>query len=209
MAVGLSVEEGRIGKKRGGYGLQCQRDAQFLHHVSLGREIEVDLHGAGAAHHGLAHSADLLHVGVHELVAALGHHRHVFVPPDRCRSKADEADTDLVGDVLDLGQVDVHLIAGVVDGLDRGTGEFKLAAGFKRHVGAVLFEANEFVPFHDRGPAVLVTQAFQNGAHAAVAVIGDGLERVLAVAELLVLGADAPVVAWFAAAFEIACQLGL
>ena len=38
-----------------------------------------------------------------------------------------------------------------------------------------------------------ITQPFQNGPDRAVAVIGQRLKRVFAIAELLVLGADAPV----------------
>ena len=50
-AVGLAFAERRIGEQRGGERLQRQADAEFLHHVGFGREIEIDLHGAGAEHH--------------------------------------------------------------------------------------------------------------------------------------------------------------
>jgi hypothetical protein len=52
VAVGLALEEGRIGEQRGRHRLQRQRDAELLDHVGLGREIEVHLHRAGPVHHG-------------------------------------------------------------------------------------------------------------------------------------------------------------
>ncbi len=61
-AVRLALGERRIGEQRSGDGLQRERHAQLAHHVGLGGEIEVHLHGTGAEHHVEAARADLRHV---------------------------------------------------------------------------------------------------------------------------------------------------
>ena len=104
-----------------------------MHHVGFTREIEVDLNRTSPAHHGGAHGADLLHIAVHQLVAALGHQIHLLMRPLGRGAQTDEAHADLIGHIFDLAQVGVHLIACLVDRL--------------------LF---------DRRPAVTVTQPFQH-----------------------------------------------
>jgi hypothetical protein len=128
--------------------------------------------------------------------------------PFRRRAEPDEAHADLVGDVLDVAQVGVHLVAGLVDGLKRRARQFELPARFEADIRAVLFQPDELARLLQRLPAVPVAQALQHGQHAVLAVIGDGVVGVLAIAELLVLGADAPVRARFAAAFQIIRELG-
>ena len=88
-AVRLAFGERRVGEQRGGDRLQRERDAQLLHHVGFGGEVEIGLHGAGAVHHVEAERADLRHVGGHDAVAALRHHRHLGARPDRasCRGR--------------------------------------------------------------------------------------------------------------------------
>ena len=76
-AVRLAFGERRIGEQRGRDRLQRQRHPHLLHHVGFGGEVVVGLHRAGAVHHVEAERADLRHVGGHDLVAALRHHRHV------------------------------------------------------------------------------------------------------------------------------------
>ena len=61
-AVGPAFAERRVGEQRGGDRLQRQADAEFLHHVGFGGEIEIHLHRAGAEHHLQAIAADLGHV---------------------------------------------------------------------------------------------------------------------------------------------------
>src|SRR3546814_10546265 len=55
--------------------------SELLHHVGLAADIQVDLHRAGAGHHVQAQRADPGHVLAHDLVAPLGHPRHLFAPP--------------------------------------------------------------------------------------------------------------------------------
>ena len=208
VTVGLALEERRIGEQRRGHWLQRQGDAQFPDHIRLGGEIEGHLHRAGAAHHRLAAGADALHVAVHQAVAALGHQGHLVMGPDRGCPQTDEADTDLVGHVLDLAQVLVHLVAGFVDCLDGGTGQFQLSARFKTDIRAILDQTDQLAAFFDRGPAMGVAQACEDRQHRAGAVIGDGLQRILAITELLVLGPDAPILFGFAARRQVLDQLG-
>ncbi len=86
-AVGLALGERRVGEQRGGDRLQRQADAELLHHVGFGLEVEVDLDGAGAQHHVEAEPADLRHVAAHDRVAALGHQRQLVARPLRLDSR--------------------------------------------------------------------------------------------------------------------------
>src|SRR3546814_1404571 len=61
-------------------------------HVGLAVEVEVGLDGAGAQHHVEAQRPLLRHIGAHDGVAALGHHRHVLAPPQRIEAGPEEAD---------------------------------------------------------------------------------------------------------------------
>ncbi len=129
MAVGLALKEGRIGEKRRRHRLQRQGHAHLLDHVRLGREVEVHLHRAGPVHHGFAHGADPVHVVGHQLVAPLGHHRHLLVRPDRRGAQTNETDTDLIRDRLHVLEMFVHLVAGLVDCLKRCARQLQLTAG--------------------------------------------------------------------------------
>ena len=80
-AVRLAFSEGRIGEQGRSDGLQRQAHAELGDHVGLGREIKIGLHRAGAEHHVQAHRADLGHIFAHDLIAALGHHRHIGAGP--------------------------------------------------------------------------------------------------------------------------------
>ena len=80
--------------------------------------------------------------------------------------------------------------------VERRAGELELAAGLERHGAASLalgpLQGDDVVALQDRHPAEPGDQAFHQRAHAARAVIGNGLQRVGVEQELLVLGADAP-----------------
>ena len=147
---GLPSKNGELAKSAVATGCSASADAELLHHVGFGGEVEVHLHGAGPVHHLRAVAADLPHVAGHQRVAALGHHRHLVVGPVRRRAEADEAGADLVGDRLHLAQVLVHLVAGLVDGPERGAGELELPAGLEADVGAVLLQADELAGLLDR-----------------------------------------------------------
>src|SRR3546814_20756977 len=59
--------------------------------------------------------ANLGHVLTHDLVATLGHPRHLLAPPLGLKAHAQEADPEGVGDRLHLAQVRRHLGAGLVN----------------------------------------------------------------------------------------------
>jgi hypothetical protein len=205
---GLALEERRIGEERGGDRLEGERGAELRHHVGLGREVEVHLHGAGPVHHLGAVRADLPHIAGHQRVTALGHDRHLVGGPDGGGAQADEAGADAVGDGFNLGEMLVNLVAGFVDGLERRAGEFQLAAGLEADVGAALLQADQMPALHDRRPAEAVAQPFEHGADRAGAFIGQRRQGLEIVAEFLVLGADPPVLGRLAAGFEIRGELG-
>jgi hypothetical protein len=188
----LTLPERRVGEQRRGDRLQGQRDAQLLHHVGFGGEVEVHLHGAGAEHHMQTTAADGLHVAFHDAVAALWHYVHVVVLPDRCGAKANETGADGVGYLMHLGQVGVHFVAGLMDGLQGRAGKFQLTARLQADIGAVLLQADDVAALKDRRPAEAFAQPLQHGADRAGALVWQGRVVGQAVAELLVLGADPP-----------------
>ena len=194
-AIGLAFEEGRVGKQRGGDGLQGQRNAELLHHVGFGAEIQIDLHGAGPEHHVAAIAANLVHVGRHDLVAALGHDRGFGARPGGRGAEAEKSDAQRIADFPDLDQMLIHFFAGIVDGLEGSAGKFKLAARFQRNIAHSLgiTQGNDLVILIDALPAKAVAQAFEKGADGAGAVIGHGLQRIGEERKFFVLGADAPV----------------
>jgi hypothetical protein len=141
VTVGLAFGERRVGEQRGGDRLQRQRHAELLHHVGFAAEVEVDLHRAGAGHHVEAEVAALGHVLAHDLVAALGHPRHLVATPLGLEAHAEEAELQFLRDRLDLGEVLVGFAAGFVDVFERRAGEFELAGRLERDRGAIAEQA--------------------------------------------------------------------
>ena len=94
-----------------------------------------------------------------------------------------------------------------MDGLERRAGELELAARLEADVGAALGQADQLAGLLDRRPAVAVAQALEHRADRAVALVGQRQAVGDAVAELLVLGADAPVGLGLAAGGEILGEL--
>ena len=139
MAIRFAFKKRRVGKERRRHRLKRNRGAHLLDHVRLGGKIKVHLHGAGAPHHIATHRPDFLHVIVHEFVAALGHERHLLMSPDRRCTKPDKADTNSISYVFNFFEVDIHLVTGLVDGVQRRTRKFKLPPGLKAHIGPILF----------------------------------------------------------------------
>ncbi|OIQ68764.1 hypothetical protein GALL_496390 [mine drainage metagenome] len=107
--------------------------------------------------------ADPAHVFCHQLVAALGHHGHFVMGPDRRRAEADEFDAKRVGHRLNFAQVFVHLVAGLVDGFHLRAGKLKLPARLQADIGAVgEGEADHLVLLKHRLPAEAVAQAVEH-----------------------------------------------
>ena len=66
--------------------------------------------------------ANRAHVRGHQLIAALGHHRHLLMGPLRGGPQAKEPCANGVRNVLNLAQVLVSLITGLVNGFERRAG---------------------------------------------------------------------------------------
>ena len=153
----------------------------------------VGLHRAGAVHHVEAERADLRHVGGHDLVAALRHHRDVGAAPVRRHAKPEEADAERLGDLAHLRQMREQLAGGLMHGFDRRARQLELPARFERdraaagHVG----EPDDVVALHDRLPAEQVLHAVEQRPDAARPAVGHRRMAVHREGELLVLGADA------------------
>ena len=207
MAVHLAFKEGRIGKKRGCNRLQSQSHAKFFHHIGFRRKIEINLYGASAPHHRAAHCAHLAHIGVHQLITPLGHQPHLFLRPDGCGPEADKSDTYFVGNFFHLSQVLVHLVTGFMDGFKRSTRKFQSAARLKAHVCAVFGQSDKIAVFLKRRPMKLIAQPLQNGEHRPLTVIGQGGQRVFAIAEFFMFRTNAPITFRFIAFFKQGSQL--
>ncbi len=98
------------------------------------------------------------------------------------------------------------LAAGLVQVLQRRAREFELAGGLQRHRGAVLFQRDQVTAFQHRGPAEL-GQTLEHGADALRPLIRRRAQVGEAEAELLVLGADAPVFGRLVAGSEVVDEL--
>ena len=198
-AVRPALGEGAVGEQGGGDGLQRQRGAELHHHVGLAVEVEVGLNGAGAQHHVEAQLALLGHIGAHDVIAALGHDGDVLAPPQGVEAQPQEAEIQLVRDLLDLHQVLAGLVADVVNVLQRGARQFELSARLQADRGAEALgvpalQGDDVVALQHRRPAE-ARQPVQHGLDAAGTVIGRAAQGRFVEAELLVLGADAPLIA--------------
>ena len=173
------------------------------------REVEVRLHRAGAVHHVEAERADLRHVGGHDLVAALRHHRRLRARPFRAHAEPEEADAERARDLAQLRQMRHQLAAGLVDGLDRRAGKLELSARLERDRPAAghVREADDVRPVHDRLPAEQMLHADQQRMDRALALIGHRIVAVGREGEFLVLGADAELRFRLRALFEPGDQL--
>ena len=92
----------------------------------------------------------------------------------------------------------VHLAAGLVDGLERRPGELELAARLERdgaEAGGV-GEADDVAAILDPVPAEQALHQLEQAADATLALVGHGAAIGFVEAELLVLGADAPLRSW-------------
>ena len=205
IAVRCTINEWRVSEQCGSQRLQRERDAKLAHHVRFALKIEVGLHRAGAQHHVESQRAFGRHIGAHDIVACLRHHRHVLTPPFGLDADAEKAEPQLVADLAHLVKMAVHLLAGLMHGGQRRTREFELAARLERDRLVLAGQRNRPAGLQHRRPAKAL-QAFEQGTNATLAVIGHRREVVGAIADFFVLGADAPVRAWFAAFFQIGHQ---
>ena len=207
IAVWTSFGKRRIGEQRGGDRLQRQAHAKLPDHVRLAGEIQVHLHGAGARHHVQPERTDLGHVLAHDLVAALGHPRHLVAAPLRLEAHAEEAQPHAVGDRAHFFQMRVHLAAGLMDRLQRRAGQLQLTGRLQRDRSLVARQGDRVFALAGDLPAVAGGEGFQQQLDAALALEGGSAQVVGAKAELLVLGADQPSLARLLAGGEVVGQL--
>src|SRR5262245_58452068 len=105
-----------------------------------------------------------------------------------------------------------QLLGGLVQGFERRTGQFELAAGLQTYGAAfraVLAPKRDDVAVlgDNLVPTEPLVQGLEQHADAAFAVIRDRAMTVPVEAELLVLGADAPCASGLGARFEIGDEL--
>jgi len=105
---------------------------------------------------------------------------------------AQKADVKRFCDAADLGQVGMHLVAGLVQVVEELTGQFELSAGFQRDGATVAVERDRPAFFQHGLPAESLRQPLEHCTHRARTVIGQWIEGVGQKTELFVLGADAP-----------------
>ena len=147
------------------------------------------------------------HVAAHDPVAALGHPGNVLAAPLGLEAQAEHADAERGGDRAHLIEVLVHLAAGLVQGLDRGAGQLDLAARLEGDAGAAPLQRDRPLVFRDHLPAELPGQTFEQRPDAPFALVRQRPQVVVRIAELLVLGADAPLGLRLAAGLEVFDQL--
>ena len=206
VAAGLALDEGRIGEKRGGDRLEREADPHLADHVGLGLEIQIDLHRAGPDHHVEPERAPLGHVVAHDPVAALGHPGDLVAPGAGVEAEPDQPDAELARHLLHLGEMGMHLVAGLVDGFQRRARQFELPAGLQRYVAIRLGERDRVAVLQHRFPAE-TGQAFEQRADAPRALIGRRFEGFEMEDEFFVLGADPPVPGRLAARLQEFDQL--
>ena len=92
-----------------------------------------------------------------------------------------------------LRQMRHQFARGLVHGFDLRAGQFELAARFERDGAAAgdVEQADDVVALHDRLPAEQVLHAFEQGADAALSLVGHRPVSFDREGEFFVLGADA------------------
>ena len=108
------------------------------------------------------------------------------------------------------GQMGVEFGGGVMERRHRAAAQLELAAGLERDAsnGRQVAEANGVVAVVEIIPAGARLDALEQSVDAGFTLIGDGTERPDAEDMLFVLGADAPLGPWFAAARHRGDEIG-
>ena len=130
----------------------------------------------------------------HDRVAALGHDRQLGAGLVGPHAEAEEAEAEAVADRLALLEVPRRLGAGLVEVLERRAGQLELAGGLEADGAVGAGQRDDLAVLLDRLPAEF-GQAEQQVADAARLLPRRRAVIVAAIDELLVLGADAPIVA--------------
>ncbi len=173
-------------------------------------EVEIDLDRAGAGHHVETHATDQRHVALHDGIPTFGHPRHRRPSRRGVKPQRGKAHVENLTRGANLGEMAVQFLPGFVQGFQRAAGQLQLARRFKRHRGRALLQPDRVLAVQDRGGAKS-GQTGQHIADAARLTIRREIRRWrqirAAEAELLMLRADAKLLARLAAGREIFCHL--
>src|SRR6185312_1302356 len=126
--------------------------------------------------------------------------------PLRLETHAEDAKLQWFGRTPHAFKVFLHFAARLVDGRQRRAGEFELARGFQRDRGIATRQRDHVAFFLHRIPAA-AGDALQQRADAALALVRRRAQVVGAEHELLVLGADLPLLRRPAAGSEVIDKL--
>src|SRR5205807_1624669 len=82
------------------------------------------------------------------------HKRYVFAPPFGVETEPDHAETEIVTNLTYLPQMLVHLVAGLMHGLERRSAQLELTPGLQRdRTSGVVGESDRISVFDDRLPS--------------------------------------------------------
>ena len=151
--------------------------------------------------------ANAAHVIRHQTITPLGHHVHLFVRPFRCSAQTDKANANTICNILNFAQVHIHFVTCFMNGFQGRTRQFQLTTRFQRYIRAIFFQPNDIALFQYGRPIVCIAQPFQHGFDGTLALVGEWFQRVFAITELFMLGANAPICFWFTSVFQILRQL--
>ncbi len=149
--------------------------------------------GAGAQHHVEPETALFGHVIEHDLVAAFRHDRQLIAALVRPHAETQKALAGLFADRLDLLQVTAGFGAGLMQIIERRSGQFELTCRFQAHRAVSPLHRDNLAILLDRLPAEF-GQRIEEIADAAGFVIGGRMQIGAAIDEFFVLGADQPFV---------------
>src|SRR6185437_8568960 len=125
------------------------------------------------------------------------------------KAEAEHAEAKLAHHGAHLRQMLAHLMAGLMQRLDRRARKLELAARLERDRAALIVgESDQSLAVAHRLPAE-AHQSFEERTDAVGAVIGHGRVVAQTEDELLVLGADAPLRRWLCARGQIVDKLSL
>src|SRR5215469_3428229 len=217
VGIGVSPHEAALTEKPGGpsfdkrrvceqcYGNRLQReaDAEFFYHVGLGSIVKIGLYRTGAQHHVEAEPAFFRHVITHYPVTGLGHKRDIIPPPFRVEAKPEHTEAELVANLAYLAEVLVHLVAGLMNGLERRAAQLELASGLERdRTLRIVRQRDRIIVFEDRFPAK-PSHLAEHGSDPVRTLVGHSVQVRPAKDEFFVLGADPPCGGRLTAGFEI------
>src|SRR5215469_4586601 len=146
----------------------------------------------------------LRHVGRHDAVAALGHHRNLGSAPVRRHAEPEKADAERPRDFLHLREMRHEFRAGLMHCLDRRARKFELAARLEgdRAATGYVEQADDVAVLDNRFPTEQMLHAFEQRTDAALTLIRDRFVAVDRKHEFLVLGTEAKPRSGLAARFK-------